>query len=166
MSTDQSGKSFFPDPSEALRQVAQTPAAYGHYLADFQRVLLDMQAKLEILQQETQVHCRNTRVKGDKWGQARLRSYPVEKSLNDVLKNLQRVCAGLEKSAHKRHAHDEKVAETKRQRKANAELKARRNSATLPPAPENPARQGAQAPGNSYAAHPETIYDLGRRESA
>ncbi|MFF6794307.1 hypothetical protein ACFY9C_35155 [Streptomyces filamentosus] len=165
MSTDQNGKSFFPDPSEALRQIAQNPDAYARYLADFQRVLLDMQSTLRILQQEVRVHCRNTRVEGDKWGQALLRSIPVEKSLHDVLKDLKDVCSGLEKSAHKRYSHDEKVRETKKHRKEKLEIKAQRNSQTLPPATENPGGQGAQSRREGYD-DAASIYDLRRRESA
>ncbi len=76
--TDEKGRPFFEDPNAALRQIAQNPAAYARYVADFHRVVLDMQAKLEVLQHETRVHCRGTRVEGDKRGQAFLRSFPVE----------------------------------------------------------------------------------------
>ncbi|CAM5672052.1 hypothetical protein SANTM175S_02726 [Streptomyces antimycoticus] len=38
MSTED--KPFFDDPNAALREVAQNPAAYAHYLADFHRVVL------------------------------------------------------------------------------------------------------------------------------
>jgi hypothetical protein len=158
-------KPFFDDPDAALREIAQNPAAYAHYLADFHRVVLDMQAKLEILQRETRVHCRKTHVEGDKWGQARLRSFPVEKSLNDVLKNLKCVTAGLEKSAHKRHAHDEKVKEVKKQRKEKAQLKERKNNPPLQVAQETPGQQGAQSPNMGYGG-PTSIYNLDRRESA
>lgn len=164
MSTDET-KPFFDDPNAALREIAQNPAAYAHYLADFHRVVLDMQAKLEVLQREARVHCRETRVEGDKWGQARLRSFPVEKSLNDVIKNLKGVTAGLEKSAHKRHAHDEKVKEVKKQRKEKAQLRERKNNPPLPAAPENPAEWGAQSPNMGYGG-PTSIYNLDGRESA
>ncbi|MFF5859888.1 hypothetical protein ACFY8B_30445 [Streptomyces sp. NPDC012751] len=163
MSTE--GKPFFDDPNAALREIAQNPAAYAHYLADLHRVVLDMQAKLEVLQRETRVHCRKTRVEGDKWGQARLRSFPVEKSLNDVLKNLKNATSGLEKSAHKRHTHDEKVMEVKKQRKEKALLKERKNNPQLQAAPENPGQQGAQDPNMGYGS-PASIYDLRGRESA
>ncbi|MEV6439847.1 hypothetical protein [Streptomyces anulatus] len=163
MSTDD--KPFFDDPHAALREIAQNPAAYAHYLADFNRVVLDMQAKLEILQREARVHCRGTRVEGDKMGQAFLRSFPVEKSLNDVLKNLRSVTSGLEKSAHKRHAHDEKVKEVKKSRKENVQLKARENAPTLQAAPENLGQQSAQSPNPRYGG-PMSIYNLDRRESA
>ncbi|MFC8247580.1 hypothetical protein [Streptomyces chartreusis] len=163
MSTDD--KPFFDDPDAALREIAQNPAAYAHYLADFHRVVLDMEAKLATLQRETRVHCRGTHVEGDKMGQAFLRSFPVEKSLNDILKNLKNVTSGLEKSAHKRHAHDEKVKEVKRQRKEKAQLKERKNNPPLQAASENPGQQGAQSPNMSYGG-PTSIYNLDRRESA
>lgn len=165
MSTDETGKPFFDDPNAALREIAQNPAAYAHYLADFHRVVLDMQAKLEILQRETRVHCRGTRVEGDKLGQAWLRSFPVEKSLNDVIKNLKNVTSGLEKSAHKRHAHDEKVKAVEKQRKEKAQLKERKNNPQLQAAPENSQHRGAQDPNAGYSG-PTSIYNLDRRESA
>ncbi|MGV4890730.1 hypothetical protein ACSR0Z_29925 (plasmid) [Streptomyces viridosporus] len=163
MSTED--KPFFDDPNAALREIAQNPAAYAHYLADFHRVVLDMAAKLEVLQRETRVHCRGTRVEGDKMGQAFLRSFPVEKSLNDVIKHLKGVTSGLEKSAHKRHAHDEKVKEVKKQRKEKALLKGWKNNPPIQAAPENPGQQGAQSSNMSYGG-PTSIYDLDRRESA
>ncbi|WP_329595898.1 hypothetical protein OG195_44840 (plasmid) [Streptomyces sp. NBC_01362] len=163
MSTDH--KPFFDDPNAALREIAQNPAAYAHYLADFNRVVLDMQAKLEILQRETRVHCRRTRIEGDKWKQAQLRSFPVEKSLNDVLRSLKKVTSGMEKSAHKRHAHDEKVKEVRKQRKEKAQLKARKNNPQIQAAPENPEQRGAQSPNPGYGG-PTSIYNLDRRESA
>jgi hypothetical protein len=156
---------FFDDPNAALREIAQNPAAYAHYLADFNRVVLDMQAKLEILQRETRVHCRGTRVEGDKMGQAFLRSFPVEKSLNDILKNLKSISSGLEKSAHKRHAHDEKVKEVKKNRKEKAQIKASKNAPPLQAAPESPGQQGAPSPSMGYGG-PTSIYNLDRRESA
>ncbi|MEU6885584.1 hypothetical protein ABZ918_10300 [Streptomyces viridosporus] len=163
MSTED--KPFFDDPNAALREIAQNPAAYAHYLADFHRVVLDMAAKLEVLQRETRVHCRGTRVEGDKMGQAFLRSFPVEKSLNDVIKHLKGVTSGLEKSAHKRHAHDEKVKEVKKQRKEKALLKGWKNNPPIQAAPENPGQQGAQSSNMGYGG-PTSIYDLDRRESA
>ncbi|WP_030990039.1 hypothetical protein [Streptomyces sp. NRRL WC-3744] len=163
MSTED--KPFFDDPNAALREIAQNPAAYAHYLADFHRVVLDMAAKLEVLQRETRVHCRGTRVEGDKLGQAFLRSFPVEKSLNDVIKHLKGVTSGLEKSAHRRHAHDEKVREVKKQRKEKALLKERKNNPPLQAAPDNSGQQGAQSPNMGYGG-PTSIYNLDRRESA
>ncbi|MER5509335.1 hypothetical protein ABT052_28960 [Streptomyces sp. NPDC002766] len=158
-------KPFFDDPNAALREIAQNPAAYAHYLADFHRVVLDMAARLEVLQRETRVHCRGTRVEGDKMGQAFLRSFPVEKSLTDVIKHLKGVTSGLEKSAHKRHAHDEKVKEVKKQRKEKALLKERQKNAQLPPAAQNAGQQGVRNPNMGYGG-PTSIYNLDRRESA
>ncbi|MFE3074173.1 hypothetical protein [Streptomyces sp. NPDC059247] len=165
MSTENNGQPFFDDPHAALREIAQNPDAYAHYLADFHRVVLDMQAKLEILQREARVHCRGVRVDGDKWGQAFLRSFPVENSLNGVLKDLKSATSGLEKSAHKRHAHDEKVKEVKKSRKEKVQIKARKNNPTLQAAPETPGRQGTQSPNPGYGG-PTSIYNLDRRESA
>ncbi|MFI2241164.1 hypothetical protein [Streptomyces chrestomyceticus] len=170
--TDENGKPFFDDPNAALRQIAQNPAAYAHYLADFNRVVLDMQAKLEALQHETRVHCRGTRVEGDMRGQAFLRSFPVEKSLRDVIKNLRNAVSGLEDSAHKRHAHDEKVKEVKKRRREKAQIKQRKNSPQLQASPQN--WQSSQNPGPQQGVReadmgyggPTSIYDLGRRESA
>ncbi|GAA1552845.1 hypothetical protein [Streptomyces globosus] len=165
MSTEQTGKPFFDDPNEALRAIAQNPAAYAHYLADFHRVVLDMAAKLEVLQRETRVHCRGSRVEGDKLGQAFLRSFPVEKSLSDVIKHLKGVTSGLEKSAHRRHAHAEKLNEVKKQRKAKALLKERKNNPPLPDASQESRQQGVQGSNVGYGG-PTSIYNLDRRESA
>ncbi|MFF9497235.1 hypothetical protein [Streptomyces flaveolus] len=163
MSTED--KPFFDDPNAALREIAQNPAAYAHYLADFNRVVLDMAAKLEILQRETRLHCRKTRVEGDKWGQAFLRSFPVEKSLHGVLSDLKSISSGLEKSAHRRHAHDEKVKSVRESRKERAQLKARKNNPPLQAAPESSGQQGAQSPNPGYDG-PTSIYNLDDRESA
>jgi hypothetical protein len=165
VSTEDSGKSLFDDPNEALREIAKNPAAYAHYLADFHRVVLDMEAKLAILQRETRVHCRGTHVEGDRMGQAFLRSFPVEKSLNDILKGLRSVTAGLEKSARKRHSHDEKVREVKRQRKEKEQVKERKKDPQLQAAPEASGRQDEQASDKGYAG-PTSIFNLKGRESA
>ncbi|MEU7151222.1 hypothetical protein AB0B79_05790 [Streptomyces sp. NPDC039022] len=163
--TDEEGRPFFDDPRAALRQIAQNPAAYARYVADFHRVVLDMQAKLEVLEHETRVHCRGTRVEGDKRGQAFLRSFPVEKSLHDVIRNLKKAVSGLEKSAHRRHAHDEKVKEVQKQRKEKAQIKQRKQSPQLQAAPQNAPQQVPQDAERGYSG-PTSIYDLGRRESA
>lgn len=165
MSTETSGQPFFDDPSAALREIAQNPAAYAHYLADFHRVVLDMQAKVEVLQRETRLHCRGTRVEGDRLGQAFLRSYPVEKSLTDILKHLKGMSSDLEKSAHRRHAHDEKVKEVKKLRKEKAQIKARKNDPQLQAVPESPGQEGPQGQNPGYGG-PTSIYNLDRRESA
>ncbi|MFD5426382.1 hypothetical protein [Streptomyces sp. NPDC127084] len=163
MSTED--KPLFEDPNAALREVAQNPAAYAHYLADFYRVVLDMQAKLEILQRETRVHCRGTRVEGDRMGQAFLRSFPVEKSLNDVLKHLKSARVGLERSAHKRHAHDERVKEVAKQRREKMQIREQKNNPPLQAAPESSGQQAAQSPNMNYGG-PTSIYSLDRSESA
>lgn len=156
---------FGHDPDAALREIAKNPAAFAHYLADFQRVLLNMQGNLEVLLREARLHCRKTRVDGDKWGQARLRSYPVEKSLNNVIGNLKSSVSGLEKSAHQRAAHDEKLVKIENQRKEKAQLKAQKKTPPLQAAPENAPQGGASGGGMGYGG-PASIYDLGRRESA
>lgn len=164
MSTEETN-SFFDDPDEVMREIAKNPAAYAHYLADFQRVLLDMQDNLERLARVTRVHCRGTRVERDKWGQARLRSFPVEKSLHDIIKDVKSLTSGLEKSAHKRAAHDEKVQKVKQDRKERALAKVQKDTA---PATQPGMENGQQAHGgqNSGYAPPGSIYDLGDRRSA
>ncbi|WP_329453184.1 hypothetical protein OG894_42050 (plasmid) [Streptomyces sp. NBC_01724] len=163
MSTEETN-SLFNDRSVLLREIAKNPAAFANYLADFQRVLLDMQANLEVLQREARVHCRKIRVEGDKWGQARLRSFPVERSLNNVLKDLKGLTSGLEKSAHKRAAHDEKVESVAKQRKERALLKAQGNNPpAIQPTSESKERAGSQ---NSHYDGPESIHDLSDRRSA
>lgn len=157
---------LFDDPNAALREIARNPAAYARYLADFHRVVLEMAAALEVLQRETRVHCRGTHVEGDRMGQAFMRSFPVEKSLNNVLKNLKSMSAGLEKSARKRYAHDEKVQDLKEQRKENAQLNKQKSSQPLQAAPENNGQQGAAPGPNMGYGGPTTVYDLKGRESA
>ncbi|MFP8887825.1 hypothetical protein [Streptomyces mangrovi] len=147
-----------------LRDVAQNPDAFTAYLADVQRVLLDIGDNLEVLARETRVHCRHTRIEGDRWYSARLRALPVEKTLRDVLKHLHALTDGLEKSTHKRHAHDETVKEVTRKRRENALEKARKKQAVLQPAP-NPAEGVPTDPNPGYGG-PTSIYDLGREKSA
>ncbi|MFJ3658303.1 hypothetical protein ACIPPR_33980 [Streptomyces nigra] len=165
MSTNKPDEPLFEDPHAALREIAQNPAAYAHYLADFHRVLLDMAVNLEILQRETRLHCRKTRVEGDKWGQAMMRSLPVERSLTSILKDLKSISSGLEKSAHKRHAHDEKVKKVANERRERAKLKASKSNPSIQAAQENPRREDVQGQNAGYDG-PASIYDLGRRESA
>lgn len=143
-----------------LRDVAQNPEATARYLADIQRVLLDIGKNLEILAQETRVHCRDTHVEGDRFYDAWLRARPVERALKDVLKNVQAVIKGLEKSAYKRRAHDEAVVNTGRKRK---EKELEQNRKNVPPiqAPQ----QDAQNPNMGYDG-PASIWDLDRRKSA
>jgi hypothetical protein len=157
------------DPNHApLRDVAQNPEATARYLADVQRVLLDIGNHLETLANETRIHLRDTHVEGDRFYHARLRARPVEKALGDVLKSLKNLTEGLETSAYKRRAHDENVANTARERKEKALEKQRKNAPQIPPVPQNPPHQsgqGAQGPGTGYSV-PTSIYDLGNRESA
>ncbi len=55
------------DPNHApLRDVAQNPDAFVRYLAEIQRVLLDIGRNLETLQIETRVNLRKTHVEGDR----------------------------------------------------------------------------------------------------
>ncbi|MFD3821908.1 hypothetical protein [Streptomyces sp. NPDC058625] len=153
------------DPNHSpLRDVAQNPEATARYLADVQRVLLDIGKNLETLAHETRVHLRDTHVEGDRWYHARLRAMPVEKALGNVLKNLNNLTEGLEKSAYKRRAHDEAVVNTAKERKEKAlERERKKNPPTLQAAP-NPPQQGAQGQNLGYDG-PTSIYDMGR-ESA
>lgn len=154
------------DPNHApLRDVAQNPEATARYLADVQRVLLDIGQNLETLAHETRVHLRDTHVEGDRWYHARLRARPVERALGDVLKSLNSLTEGLESTAYKRRAHDENVANTARERKEKELEKQRKNTPPIPAAPQDPPRQGAQGPNMGYSA-PTSIFDLGNRESA
>jgi hypothetical protein len=154
------------DPNYSpLRDVAQNPEATARYLADVQRVLLDIGKNLETLAHETRVHLRDTHVEGDRWYHAKLRAKPVEKALGSVLKDLNDLTQGLETSAYKRRAHDEAVMNTARDRKEKALEKSRKNAPPIPAAPPNPPQQGAQSPNTGYSV-PTSIYDLGNRESA
>ncbi|MES9544348.1 hypothetical protein, partial [Actinomadura sp. NPDC000600] len=138
--------------------------ATARYLADVQRVLLDIGKNLETLAIETRVHLRKTHVEGDRWYHARMRAMPVEKALGNVLKNLNNLTEGLEKSAYKRRAHDENVVNTVKGRKEKElEKQRKKNPPTLQAAP-NPPQQGAQSENSGYGG-PTSIYDLGR-ESA
>ncbi|MGV9503588.1 hypothetical protein ACWDQ0_35515 [Streptomyces sp. NPDC003642] len=153
------------DPNHSpLRDVAQNPEATARYLADVQRVLLDIGKNLETLAIETRLHLRKTHVEGDRWYHARLRAMPVEKALGNVLKNLNNLTDGLEKSAYKRRAHDEAVVNTAKERKEKElERHRKKNPQPLQAAP-NPPQQGAQSRNRGYGG-PTSIYDMGR-ESA
>ncbi|MEU2762971.1 hypothetical protein [Streptomyces sp. NPDC007094] len=154
------------DPNHApLRDVAQSPEATARYLADVQRVLLDIGRNLEALALETRVHCRDIHVEGDRWFDAWMRAQPVERALKDVLKHVEGVTKGLEKSAFKRRAHDEAVANTVKKRKEKELEKKRKNAPPLQAAPQNPPQQGGQDHNSGYGG-PTSIYDLGNRESA
>lgn len=162
------------DPHHApLRDVAQNPEATARYLADVQRVLLDIGKNLETLAAETRLHLRETHVEGDRWYHARLRARPVEKALGNALKDLGDVTSGLEKTAYKRRAHDEEVNRLPKERREKALEKERKRHQTLPPAPppdrnstdHNPAGRDTEGRNMGYS-RPTSIYDLGNRESA
>ncbi|MER8160010.1 hypothetical protein [Streptomyces sp. NPDC094472] len=153
-----------PTNHSPLRDVAQSPEATARYLADVQRVLLDIGKNLETLAHETRVHLRDTHVEGDRWYHARLRAMPVEKALGNVLKNLNHLTEGLEKSAYKRRAHDEAVVNTEKgRREKELERQRKKNPQPLQAAP-NPPQQGAQSQNLGYGG-PTSLYDMGR-ESA
>ena len=114
---------------------------------------------------ETRVHLRDTHVEGDRWYHARLRAMPVEKALGSVLKDLNDLTAGLEKSAYKRRAHDEAVANTAKERKEKELERQRKKNPQMLQAAPNSTQQGAQSPSSGYSV-PTSIYDLGNRESA
>ncbi|MFI8343958.1 hypothetical protein ACIF8W_28355 [Streptomyces sp. NPDC085639] len=154
------------DPNHApLRDVAQNPEATARYLADVQRVLLDIGRNLEALALETRVHCRDTHVEGDRWFDAWMRAQPVERALKDVLKHVEGVTKGLEKSAFKRRAHDEAVANTAKKRKEKEMEKKRKNAPPLQAASQSPPQQGAPSRNSDYGGL-ASIYDMGNRESA
>jgi hypothetical protein len=156
------------DPNHSpLRDVAASPEATARYLADVQRVLLDIGANLELLARETRVHCRGTHIDGDRWYHARVRAMPVEKALKDVLRNLHGLTDGMEKTAYKRQAFADTVKklpkerqekELEKKRKKNPQLSGMQNSV--------PQNTGQHAPGSGYSG-PASVYDLHRnRESA
>lgn len=155
--------------SSPLADVAANPEATARYLADVQRVLLEIGKNLETLAVETRVHLRKTHVEGDRWYHARLRAMPVERALKDVLGHLNHLTEGLEKSAYKRHAHDEAVVNTLRGRKEKAFEKARKNNPQLiqaaPPAHDSGELRGGNSHGARYS-EPTSIYDLQDRNSA
>lgn len=154
------------DPHHApLRDVARSPEATARYLADVQRVLLDIGRNLETLALETRVHCRDTHVAGDRWYDAWLRAQPVERALKDVLKHVEGVTKGLEKSTFKRRAHDEAVSNTAKKRKEKELEKQRKNAPPLQAAPPSPPQQAAPSQNYGYGG-PTSIYDMGNRESA
>ncbi|MFL4910861.1 hypothetical protein ACJ6WF_49185 [Streptomyces sp. MMS24-I2-30] len=154
------------DPNTSpLHDVAQSPEATARYLANVQRVLLDIGKNLETLAIETRVHLRKTHVEGDRWYHARLRAMPVEKALGQVLKDLNDLTAGLEKSAYKRRAHDEAVTNTAKERKEKELEKQRKKNPQQLQAAPNSTQQGTQSQSSGYSV-PTSIYDLGNRESA
>ncbi|MER5886967.1 hypothetical protein ABT160_24350 [Streptomyces sp. NPDC001941] len=157
------------DPNYSpLRDVAQSPEATARYLADVQRVLLDIGSNLETLALETRVHLRKTHVEGDRFYHARLRAMPVEQALASVLNSLEKLTKNMEKTAYKRHAHDEKAANTARERKEKQlEKQRKKNPRSLQAAPGSHQQAGHQ-PVSGYGG-PTSVFDLrgrGNRESA
>ncbi|MET8615842.1 hypothetical protein [Streptomyces misionensis] len=153
------------DPNYApLRDVAQSPEATARYLADVQRVLLDIGKNLETLAMETRVHCRGTHVDGDRWYHARLRALPVEKALKDVLRHVNGLTEGLEKTAYKRNSFADEVKKLPAKRKEKELEKQRKKNPPVLQAAPNPPQQGAQSGDSGYSG-PTSIYDMGR-ESA
>ncbi|MDW4901350.1 MULTISPECIES: hypothetical protein [Streptomyces] len=148
-----------------LADVAASPEATARYLADIQRVLLDIGKNLESLALETRVHCRDTHVEGDRFYDAWMRAQPVERALRDVLKHVEGVTKGLERSAYKRRAHDENVTAVEKKRKEKALEKSRKkNPPQLNTAPGNaaPGNTGQQVPQQEDMRYgnPTSIYDL------
>ncbi|MFF0199055.1 hypothetical protein ACFYT5_39765 [Streptomyces anulatus] len=142
-----------------LADVAASPEATARYLADVQRVLLDIGKNLESLALETRVHCRDTHVEGDRFYDAWMRAQPVERALKDVLKHVEGVTKGLEKSAYKRRAHDENVTAVGKRRKEKALEKSRKkNPPQLNSVPGNTGQVPQQE--NMRYADPTSIYDL------
>ncbi|MEU5314420.1 hypothetical protein [Streptomyces sp. NPDC021562] len=149
-----------------LRDVAQSPEATARYLADVQRVLLEIGDNLELLARETRIHLRATHVDGDRWYHARLRAQPVEKALKAVQKNLDGLTQGLETTAYKRNEFADKVKKLPGERQQKALEKARKKNPQIRAAQNSSPQGGQQAPGYGYSS-PASIYDLGRnRESA
>lgn len=155
------------DPTNhPLRGVAQSPEATARYLADIQRVLLEIGDNLETLARETRVHLRTTHVEGDRWYHARLRAQPVEKTLKDVMRHLNGLTDGLEKAAYKRNDFADKVNSLPKERKQKELERQRKKNPQIPAAPNYAPEGGKQAAQHGYSG-PASIYDLGRgRESA
>ncbi|MET8787991.1 hypothetical protein [Streptomyces sp. NPDC004589] len=154
------------DPNHApLRDVAQSPEATARYLADVQRVLLDIGKNLETLAVETRLHCRGTHVDGDRWYHARLRALPVEKALKDVLRHVSGLTDGLEKTAYKRNAFTDEVKKLPGKRREKELEKQRKKTPPLQASSEFSSPNSAPRQDPGYAG-PASIYDLGNRESA
>ncbi|WP_394427210.1 hypothetical protein [Streptomyces sp. SGAir0957] len=150
-----------------LKAIAENPAAYASYLQHLQSVLLQMKRNVETLETHVRVHARSQRVAGDKWGQALLRALPLEHSVRSMISDLESTTKAMEKSAHKHHAHAEKVQEVAKQRKEKALEKARKKNPlpqAVPPLPQQPPTAG-QDPNSGYAV-PTTLYGLADRNSA
>ncbi|MFE2118937.1 hypothetical protein ACFXAY_36825 [Streptomyces microflavus] len=146
-------------PDNPLADVAASPEATARYLADIQRVLLDIGRNLENLALQTRVHCRNTHVDGDRFFDAWMRAQPVERALRDVLKNVESLTKGLEKSAYKRRAHDENVLAAGKKRKEKELEKARKKNPPQLSTPPNTTEEVPRQEDTGYAG-PTSIFDL------
>ncbi|GAA2815158.1 hypothetical protein GCM10010441_44720 [Kitasatospora paracochleata] len=153
-----------PESRESMRAVAANPEAFAGYLADMQSHLLGLQTTLAILAQETQVKLRSTYVEGDRKYHAQMRSWPVERQLNALIRALGNAAAATEKAGFQRRNHDKKVAELPALRSAKALEKAnKRAPKTLP---VNNSTAEVPPPTKTRYAEPGTLYDLGDRRSA
>ncbi|MFH8736853.1 hypothetical protein [Streptomyces sp. NPDC017964] len=148
-----------------LKDIAGNSEAYARYLADVQGAVLKIKRNIETLETHVRVHCRGQRVKGDKWGQARLRAFPVERSVSTVLSDLESLAKDLEKSAHKHHAHAEGIQNVGKKRKDKKLEKEQKRTRQLQTAPQNSQQQGGQQQNSGYGA-PTSVYNLRGRESA
>lgn len=148
-----------------LRDVAQNPEATARYLADVQRYLLELGKNLETLQMETRLHLRSTHVEGDRFYHAWKRAFPVEKALKGVLKQLEGLTNGLERSAYKRNAFADEVKTLPGKRHAKEMNK--KNGKAAPPlqAAPDPA-QGDASGGTPGYDGPASIFDMSERKSA
>ncbi|MEU3521988.1 hypothetical protein ABZ770_43325 [Streptomyces sp. NPDC006654] len=155
-----------PTNHHPLRDVAQSPEATARYLADVQRVLLEIGDNLEILARETRVHLRATHVDGDRWYHARLRAQPVERALKAVQRNVDGLTKGLETTAYKRNEFADKVNKLPGERRQKELEKQRKKNPQIQPAQNSFPQGGQQTPQHGYSG-PRSIYDLGQnRESA
>jgi hypothetical protein len=143
-----------------LRDVAANPNAFTTYLKSHQSSLLDSEDSLAVLAREARVHCRNTRVDGDRWYHPRMRSAQVEKSMRRVLKHLEAAAAEMEKATAARHAFEEDVRTLPGKRRQKALEKARKKGAV--PAQ---AVNSTTMPQSPRYTSPASVFDLGK-ESA
>ncbi|MER5950195.1 hypothetical protein ABT127_29500 [Streptomyces sp. NPDC001904] len=148
-----------------LKEVAANPAAYARYLADLQRMVLEVTRNVETLQTHVRVHARDQRVEGDRWGQATLRAMPLERSVKSILSDLSRLARDLEKSAHRHFEHSEKIQNVAKARHEKALEKVRKRNPQLQGVPNSSAGQAGQHRDSGYGV-PKSVYDLQGRESA
>lgn len=148
--------------TEQLREIARNPDAFAALLQDYQRVLMDIRPLLEVLRDETRLYCRGVHVEGDRGYHPRQRSRQVEAPLNHALKLINRLLSDLEKSAHRRRAHDEKVEETARTRREKELERARKKRQKLAAVPQRETPRVEPAQEQQYS-EPTSLSDLGRR---